>query len=158
MTSCGNGGGTEEGSVCEGGATAGETKGSPSAISLSSFAANGRSVVGSPGGRFSICNSASRLRNLVSKSLTERSAPVAFAIATKGSTKQTAMTISRIKTRASIKIKMCEPVRIMHALAQLRESINFPVSIELFDYEYSSPRALLLRCEAWRHCCGRAQH
>ena len=53
---------------------------------------------------------------------------------------------------------MCGPVRIMHALVQLRESINFPVSIELFDHEHSSPRALLLRCEAWRHRCGCAQH
>ena len=53
---------------------------------------------------------------------------------------------------------MCGPVRIMHALVQLRESINFPVSIELFDHEHSSPRALLLRCEAWRHRGGRAQH
>jgi hypothetical protein len=27
----------------------------------------------------------------------------------------------------------------MHGLAQLRESINLPVSIELFDHEHSSP-------------------
>ena len=36
----------------------------------------------------------------------------------------------------------------MHGLAQLRESINLPVSIELFDHEHSSPRAFLL--------CGQA--
>ena len=46
----------------------------------------------------------------------------------------------------------------MHAFVRLRESINLPVSIELFDDEHSSPRALLLRCEAWRHRGGCAQH
>src|SRR5437773_12178583 len=53
---------------------------------------------------------------------------------------------------------MCEPVQIMHALVRLRESINLPVSIELFDHEYSPPRALLLCGKAWRHCGSRTQH
>src|SRR5947208_9450105 len=53
---------------------------------------------------------------------------------------------------------MCEPVQIMHDLVRLRESINLPVSIELFDHEYSPSRALLLCREAWRDCGGRAQH
>src|SRR6266498_5083845 len=72
----------------------GETTGSPSAVSLSSFAADVSSFVGSPCGRLSICNSASRPRSLVSKSLTERSALPAFAMATRGTTKHTAITIS----------------------------------------------------------------
>ena len=45
----------------------------------------------------------------------------------------------------------------MHDLVRLRESINLLVSIELFDHEHSSPRALLLCREAWRHCGCRAQ-
>ena len=46
----------------------------------------------------------------------------------------------------------------MHGLVQLRESINLPVSIELFDHEHSSPRAFLLCRETRRHCGGCAQH
>jgi hypothetical protein len=45
----------------------------------------------------------------------------------------------------------------MHGLAQIRESINLPVSIELFDHEHSSPRAFLLCGQAWRNCGRCAQ-
>src|SRR4029453_15892607 len=49
-TSCGNGGGTEVGRISENSAGGGETKGSPSAISL--FAAGDRFAASSPGGGF----------------------------------------------------------------------------------------------------------
>ena len=101
-TSSGKGGGTEAGRSSGDSTIGGETKRSRSVVSASFFASNGRSAVGSPGGRLSICNPASRPRSLVSRSSTERRAPVAFAIATRGSTKHTAMTTSRRKTRASI--------------------------------------------------------
>src|SRR5438046_10723973 len=46
----------------------------------------------------------------------------------------------------------------MHGFVQLRESINLPVSVELFDHEHSSPPALLSCRETRGHCGGRAQH
>src|SRR5947207_8077431 len=46
----------------------------------------------------------------------------------------------------------------MHGFVQLRESINLPVSVELFDQEHSSPPALLSCRETRQHCGGRAQH
>jgi hypothetical protein len=97
MSSGGNGGGTEAGRISEGGTTAGVTRGSISTVSFSG--GDGRSAAASPGARLNACNAASRLRNLISKSLTLRRAPVALAIATRV---MTINTRKRRKRKASI--------------------------------------------------------